>query len=137
MWQSHILVDYIVEQVEAYISGKCDANAHLIFGHDLNLIPLQNIFGLENMPLYFGKGNENVDYVAEHWRGYKITPKAANIMFVIYRNKEGKILVRPQLNERDVELPIKSVAPHFYEWNEVKKLVYSRIAELDRIRKAK
>ena len=89
------------------------------------------------MPLYFGKGNENVDYVAEHWRGYKITPKAANIMFVIYRNKEGKILVRPLLNERDVELPIKSVAPHFYEWNEVKKLVYSRIAELDRIRKAK
>lgn len=137
MWQSHILVDYIVEQVEAHISGKCDANAHFIFGHDLNLIPLQNIFGLENMPLYFGKGNENVDYVAEHWRGYKITPKAANIMFVIYRNKEGKILVRPLLNERDVELPIKSVAPHFYEWNEVKKLAYSRIAELDRIRKAK
>ena len=58
-------------------------------------------------------------------------------MFVIYRNKEGKILVRPLLNERDVELPIKSVAPHFYEWNEVKKLAYSRIAELDRIRKAK
>ena len=58
-------------------------------------------------------------------------------MFVIYRNKEGKILVRPQLNERDVELPIKSVAPHFYEWNEVKKLVYQRIAELDQIRKAK
>lgn len=134
MAQSRVLVDYIVEHAEEVLSGKKQSTAHLCFGHDLNIIPLLNIFGLEGMPLYFGEGNENVDYVAEHWRGYKITPKAANVFFIFYRNNEGKVLVRPQVNERDVDMPIATSTPHFYDWEEVKKLAYSRLDELDRLR---
>ena len=95
-----------------------------------------NIFGLEKMPLYMGEGNETIDYIAEHWRGYKITPKAANIFFIFYRNSEGKILVRAQINERDVELPIENETPYYYEWEKVKEVAYGRLAELDEIRKA-
>ena len=87
------------------------------------------------MPLYFSLENNTVDYIAEHWRGYKITPKAANIFFIFYRNKEGKVLVRPQMNERDVEMPIESDTPHFYEWEKVKELAYARLAEIDELKK--
>ena len=89
------------------------------------------------MPLVFGEGKETIDYVAEHWRGYKITPKAANMFFIFYRNSEGKVLVRAQMNERDVTMPIKSKTPHYYEWSKVKELAYARLAELDELKKAK
>ena len=137
MSQSRLTVDYIANQIDEAIAGKDAETAHLIFGHDLNLIPLQAIFGLDKLPLYFDKSNENIDYIAEHWRGYKITPKAANIVFILYRNKAGKVLVRTQMNERDVELPIATDTPYYYDWNEVKKLAYKRLAEVDKIKSAK
>lgn len=135
MAQSRIYVDYVVERVDAALSGESNYKANLCFGHDLNIIPIQNIFGLDNMPLYFSLENNTVDYIAEHWRGYKITPKAANIFLIFYRNKEGKVLVRPQMNERDVEMPIESETPHFYEWEKVKELAYARLAEIDELKK--
>lgn len=137
MAQSRVLVDYIVNRADEVVKGKKALNAHLCFGHDLNVIPLMVIFGVENIPLVFGEGKETIDYVAEHWRGYKITPKAANIFFIFYRNKEGKVLVRPQVNERDVLLPIESEIPYFYEWDKVKELAYARLAELDILKQAK
>ena len=137
MAQSRVLVDYLVNRADEALAGKSENSAHFCFGHDLNIIPLMNIFGLEKLPLYFGEGKENIDYIAENWRGYKITPKAANIFFIFYRNSEGKILVRAQINERDVELPIESDTPYYYEWDKVKELAYSRLAELDKIRSAK
>ena len=135
MAQSRVLVDYLVARAEEVISGEVDSNAHLCFGHDLNLIPLQNIFGLEGMPLYFGEGKETIEYVAEHWRAYKITPKAANIFFIFYRNKEGKVLMRPQMNERDVEMPIETDTPYYYDWERVKEFAYARLAEIDELKK--
>ena len=135
MAQSRIYVDYVVERVDAAVSGESNYKANLCFGHDLNIIPIQNIFGLDNMPLYFSLESNTVDYIAEHWRGYKITPKAANIFLIFYRNKEGKVLVRPQMNERDVEMPIESETPHFYEWEKVKELAYARLAEIDELKK--
>jgi hypothetical protein len=94
-----------------------------------------HLFGLEKLPIRFEACNENVDYIAEHWRGYKITPKAANFMFILYRNKAGEVLVRAQINERDVELPVETATPYYYDWNEVKKLAYSRLDEIDQLKK--
>lgn len=135
MSQSRLTVDYMIAQIEEAIANKDNETAHLIFGHDLNIIPVMHIFGLDKMPLRFDPSNENVDYVAEHWRSYKITPKAANMMFILYRNKAGKVLVRAQMNERDVELPVKTDTPYYYDWNEVKKLAYARLDEIDRLKK--
>ena len=135
MSQGRLTVDYIVNQIDEAIAGKDGETAHLIFGHDLNIIPAIHLFGLENLPIRFEKSNENVDYIAEHWRGYKITPKAANFMFIVYRNKAGEVLVRAQINERDVEMPIKTSTPYYYNWNDVKKLAYSRLDEVDQLKK--
>lgn len=137
MAQSRVLVDYIVNRADEVVKGEKLSNAHLCFGHDLNAIPLMVIFGVENTPLVFGEGKETIDYVAENWRGYKVTPKAANIFFIFYRNSEGKVLVRPQVNERDVLLPVESDTPYYYEWDKVKELAYARLAELDELKKAK
>ncbi len=135
MSQSRLTVDYIVNQIDEAIEGKDGETAHLIFGHDLNIIPVMHLFGLEKLPIRFEACNENVDYIAEHWRGYKITPKAANFMFILYRNKAGEVLVRAQINERDVELPIETATPYYYDWNEIKKLAYARLAEVDQLKK--
>ena len=128
-------MDYMVENTDKVLSGEKNSTAHLCFGHDLNIIPIQNIFSMDRMPIYYSNENNTVDYIAENWRGYKLTPKAANIFFIFYRNKEGKVLVRPQMNERDVEMPIESDTPHFYEWEKVKELAYARLAEIDELKK--
>ena len=102
------------------------------------------LLGMDGMPLTLGKGNELNDnpekaanHIAEMWRGYKVTPKAANAILVLYRNKKGgDILVRAMLNERDVTLPLKAVAPHFYKWEDVKALIRARLDETDRLSKA-
>ena len=136
MSQSRLTVDYMANQIDEAIAGKDNETANFIFGHDLNIIPLQAIFGLDHLPIRFEKENENIDYIAERWRGYKITPMAANFMFIIYRNKAGEVLVRAQINERDVELPVETNTPYYYDWNEVKKLAYSRLDEIDQLKKA-
>ena len=137
MAQSRLTADYLIAQVDSHLAGKDDATAHLCFGHDLNLIPLLHIFGLDKLPLCFDDKNNTIDYVAEHWRSYKITPKAGNVMFIIYRNKAGKTLVRAQVNERDVELPIATDTPYYYDWEEVKRLAHARLDEIDRLKMKK
>ena len=133
MVQSRIFVDYMIEHAEDAMFGESNSTAHLCFGHDLNIIPIQVLFSMERMPLYFSMENNNVDYIAERWRGYKVTPMAANVFFIFYRNNEGDVLVRPQINERDVEMDIESETSYFYEWDKVKDLAYKRLAELDTI----
>ena len=101
----------------------------------LNIIPLMTILGVDRLPLSFGKDLESVDFLAENWRSYKYTPKAANMMLIIYRNREGKVLVRPRVNERDVELDMESATPHYYDWEAFKKYAYARLDIVDLLKK--
>ena len=144
MSESRVLFDHIVEQADKVVSGERHEVADLRFGHDYYLIPMATILGMDGLPLRLGKGKElhdNVEAVAnrvaELWRGYKITPKAANVVLVFYRNKNkaGEVLVRVLLNERDVTLPLKSHTPHYYKWQDVKALIYSNLDEIDRLAK--
>lgn len=133
--QSRVQVDYFIEQIEAKLKGESDATTSLCFGHDLNIIPLMTILGVDRLPLSFGKDLESVDFLAENWRSYKYTPKAANVMLIIYRNREGKVLVRPRVNERDVELDMESATPHYYDWEAFKKYTYARLDIVDLLKK--
>ena len=139
------MFDYFIENIESAISGNDNKAADLLFGHDYYLIPIPTILSMDGLPLTLGAGNElqdnpakAVEITAEMWRGYKITPKAANAVLVLYRHKSGKgdVLVRALLNERDVTLPLEAVAPHFYKWEDVKALIRSRLDETDRLSKA-
>lgn len=141
--ESRIMFDYFVENIESAISGNDNKAADLLFGHDYYLIPIPTILSMDGLPLTLGAGNElqdnpakAVEITAEMWRGYKITPKAANAVLVLYRHKSGKgdVLVRALLNERDVTLPLEAVAPHFYKWEDVKALIRSRLDEVDRLK---
>jgi hypothetical protein len=133
--QSRYTVERLFAEIDTKIKGENDTNAFLCFGHDLNIIPLMTVLGMDRIPLTFGKDVESVDFIAEHWRSYKYTPKAANMMLVIYRNNEGKVLVRPLVNERDVEVDIESATPHYYDWDEFKKFAYARLDTVDLLTK--
>jgi hypothetical protein len=133
--QSRYTVERLFDEIDAKINGENSANSFLCFGHDLNILPLITVLGLDKLPLSFGNGVESVDFIAEHWRSYKYAPKAANMMLVVYRNKEGKVLVRPQINERDVEVDIASATPYYYDWEEFKRFVYARLDTVDQLKK--
>jgi hypothetical protein len=61
----------------------------------------------------------------------EMIPMAANLQFVFYRNREGDILVRILLNERDATVPIKDVAPHFYRWEALRDYMLGELAMFD------
>jgi hypothetical protein len=128
------LIEDILNKGDEAIKGKNPHTANVRFTHDSYVGPLLSAMGYDGC---IPQCSDDLEAAATSYNQGKLVPMAANLQIILYRNKEGKILVRPQLNERDVELPIKSVAPHFYDWNDIKKLAYSRIAELDKIRKAK
>lgn len=92
--------------------------ATLRFGHDGNLIPLTGILGMEGC----------YDSVAEPerfkdvFRTYEISPMAANVQIVFFRNKSGDVIVKFMLNEREIAIPeLKTDKFPFYPWNEVKR----------------
>lgn len=134
--KSRILFDHFVTKADAALQGKNDAVADLCFGHDYFIVPLVTLLGVDGLPLSLGKGRESIECVSEVWRGYKITPMAANLMLVLYRGKgDADVLVRVLLNERDVTLPLDAQAPHFYKWDDVKRLMYDRLNEVERMKK--
>ena len=56
---------------------------------------------------------------------------AANLQIVLYRNKQGKVLVRSLINERDAYLPIKSKSAPFYTWKEFSNYINNNLKQLD------
>mgnify|MGYP003290524219 CR=1 FL=1 len=56
------------------------------------------------------------------------TSREEEKMYKDFMKKEGEVLMRPQVNERDVEIPIATATPHFYDWTKVKELAYERLA---------
>lgn len=147
MSEHRVLFDHITSLADKAIAGHRSEVADLRFGHDYYLIPIASILGIDGQSITFGRGKELDDNVeaavnraAELWRGYKITPKAGNVLLVLYRstNANGDTLVRVLLNERDVELPLlKAVVPHFYKWQDVKELIYRQLDRIDRLAEAK
>lgn len=91
--------------------------ATLRFGHDGNLIPLTAILGLD------GCYNSVADpgRFKDVFRTYAISPMAANVQIIFFRNKAGDVIVKFMLNEREIAVPaIDTDSFPFYSWTDVK-----------------
>ncbi len=110
------LVRNIIETADEYInSGKNGAT--LRFGHDGNIIPLTALLQLEDCVAY----ESNPYKLHEVWADYSISPMASNLQLVFFKNKQGNVLVKFMLNEREIAIPIESDIYPFYDWKDARE----------------
>ena len=110
------LLRNIVETAREIVEGRSDLAASLRFGHDVFVIPLVALLGVEGASARV----ESLDDVASAWSVEKVSPMAANVQFVFFRNaKTGDVRVRVLLNERDARLPV--AGGPYYPWKELEQ----------------
>ena len=123
------LVEDIINKAEAAIKGKNPDAANLRFTHDSYMGPLFSTMGYEGcVPQW----NEDLELATTSFNHGAIVPMASNLQVILYRNKQGKVLVRSLINERDGYLPIKCKTAPFYPWKDFCKYVNENLKQLDK-----
>ena len=97
----------------AAVQGR-SATVSLRFGHDSNLIRLLCLMGVEGCTAR----EDDPERYCYAWQDWKISPMAANLQMVFYRNARDKVLVKLLLNERETSIPALGPGP-YYEWTVV------------------
>ena len=75
---------------------------------------------------------DDFENVSHKWQINKVTPMAANIQLVFYRNKSGEVLVKVLHNEYEQRLdeavgkPINGV---YYRWNDLRQYMMNKLEE--------
>ena len=125
------LVEDILCKAQEAIEGKNPHIANIRFTHDTYVAPLLTVLGYNNCALQYSedweKGCCSIPFST-------LMPMGANLQMVLYRNKEGKVLVRSLLNEQDAFLPIECDTAPFYPWDELCALARANMAKLDKSR---
>ena len=122
------MAEDILNKAQAAIDGKNPDVANLRFTHDSYVGPILSVLGYEGcVPQW----NENLELATTSFNHGTVVPMAANLQIVLYRNKQGKVLVRSLLNERDAYLPIKSKTAPFYTWKEFSNYINNNLKQLD------
>lgn len=125
------LIDDIFNKAQDAIEGKNPHVANLRFTHDTYTVPLLTVLGYNNCALQYSddweKGCCSVPLST-------FMPMGSNLQIVLYRNSEGKVLVRSLLNEQDVLLPIECKTAPFYPWEAFRTLAYENLSKLDKSR---
>lgn len=109
------LVEDILERANNAIRGKNPNVADLRFTHDSYVAPIQAYMGYDSSCAQYGV---DVEKAATTFNFSPMIPMGANVQFVLYRNKAGKVLVRTLINERDATMPIECKTAPFYPWDD-------------------
>ena len=100
--------------------------ATLRFGHEVCVMPLACLLELGNC----GFATDDWDRLDDTWRNYEIFPMACNIQLIFYRpkkNRQGDILVKALLNEREQTLPIPTDNYPYYRWADLRQYYLDKI----------
>lgn len=110
---SNLLRQIVADADSAMKDGTA---ANLRFGHDTHLLRLLSLMELP------GCTNEECEMEHFHlaWRDYHLSPMAANIQLIFFRNEAGQVLVKILLNEDEVFLPVECPTAPFYPWNDLR-----------------
>ncbi|HPN34007.1 MAG TPA: histidine phosphatase family protein [bacterium] len=92
-------------------------SADLRFGHDSYLSPLLALMGVNGLDAR-RPDPENIDKV---WSDFKVTPMAANLQLIFYRNeKTGDVIVKILHCEKEAKIPVPTVMAPYYRWKDMK-----------------
>ncbi len=112
--------------------NKAFRGATLRFGHEVVVLPLASLLELGNsFPQVPANAVDTLDRV---FANYDIFPMGCNIQLVFYRPKKGKegdILVKALLNEREVTMPGKPVTGPYYNWAELRSYYQKKLDNYD------
>ena len=125
--EAHLLRNIILTADTCLASGR--RNVTLRFGHDINVMPLACLLHLDD----YAFSSDDPDAVAEHWRSYKITPKATNLQFVFYRRKGAPDMVKVLLNEEEMRMPLDSPHAPYYYWSDFRKYCEDILHKADEV----
>ena len=122
--RSKELVDTLISQADAVISGKVQKAADLCFGHDWPYLGLVCYLGLEGVSERY-----SLEEAKDNWLPSWFCPFAANLQMIFYRSKKSdEVLVKFLMNERETKLPaLQAVQGPYYRWNDVKAWCEKRI----------
>ena len=118
------LLANILECADAAIA-RGNNGADLRFGHDSTIVPLLGLMKVEGC---YGSTDDPYK-LHEVYADYKISPMAANLQIVFFRNNKGDIIAKLMLNEREVSLPVKTDMAPFYHWKDLRNYLQGILAE--------
>lgn len=116
---SKVLLRDFIDRADAVLAGKSHNAADLRFGHDANIIPLVSLMGIKS-----SSARVMVEDVTEAWNISEVSPMAANLQMIFFRDRKNNIKVRVLYNEKDAELPIEG-SP-FYDWKTLRQYLVSK-----------
>ena len=127
------LLKNIIETADTIVgvSKAQTPQATLRFGHEVCVMPLACLLELGQC----GAVVENLDTLDNVWRNYRIFPMACNIQLVFYRpmkGKQGDILVKALLNEREMTLPVTPVSGLYYRWADLREYYKNKIDRFEK-----
>lgn len=116
--QEHLLRN-MIETTDTVLTSRSFRNgATLRFGHEVCVMPLACLMELDSC----GRQVDDLDHLEDYWVNYRIYPMACNIQLVYYRpkKKDGDILVKALLNEKEATLPIPTDQYPYYKWEDLR-----------------
>lgn len=114
------LLRNIIESADEAIVNHNIA-ATLRFAHDGNIVPLAALMGIED----YAVSTRDAATLYTKWCTWKVSPMAANLQIVFYRNKADNILVKVLYNEEEVHIPVATTTFPYYEWTAVRSYYMS------------
>ena len=130
-----LLQDFLDKADIAIANGTPSAN--LRYGHDTALYPLLCLMEVNDC----GYAPDDIEDLASKWVNYDIVHMGSNIQLIFFKDKNGKILVRALLDEKEATLPVECYKdakgkeyPYFYEWDKLEKYYRDILAKWDKIK---
>ena len=130
-----LLQDFLDKADIALANGTPAAN--LRYGHDTALYPLLCLMEVNDCEF----APKNIEDLATKWVNYDIVHMASNLQLIFFKDKNGKILVRALLDEKEAKLPTECYKdakgkeyPYFYEWDKLEKYYREILAKWDKIK---
>jgi len=120
------LLAHIIADADEVIATGGRA-AFLRFGHDINVVPLIGLLGVEGKCTQIG--NDKLDTLHEYWCDAYVTPMATNVQFVFYRNKGGEVIVKVLHNEGVCRLPFETDIFPYYRWDDFRRYYAEKMAK--------
>ena len=130
-----LLQDFLDKADIALANGTPAAN--LRYGHDTALYPLLCLMEVNDCEF----APKDIEDLATKWVNYDIVHMASNLQLIFFKDKNGKILVRALLDEKEAKLPTECYKdakgneyPYFYEWDKLEKYYRDILAKWDKIK---
>ena len=130
-----LLQDFLDKADIAIANGTPAAN--LRYGHDTALYPLLCLMEVNDC----GYAPKDIEDLADKWVNYDIVHMGSNIQLIFFKDKNGTILVRALLDEKEAKLPVECYKdakgkeyPYFFEWNKVEKYYRDILAKWEKIK---